>query len=99
MAYRRFYRQARPQPRTLTVKYAAPCACCGALIKAGDVATYYPPGTIAGRTVGAIAHIGGLDGNSARCTAVLREQMAVNDYAGAGLDARYEDQCSDMCGR
>jgi hypothetical protein len=63
------------------------------MIGVGEYATYYPPGTIAGRTVGAIAHTGGLDGNSARCTAVLREQMAVNDFAGDGLDARYEDQC------
>jgi hypothetical protein len=93
MAYRRTYRQARPQVRSIVVKYAAPCACCGATIKAGEMATYYPPGTIASRTVGAIAHLGGLDGNSARCTAVLREQMAVNDYAGDGLDVRYEDQC------
>lgn len=97
-AYRRYCRAARPQVRSIVVKYAAPCACCGAMIKAGEMATYYPPGTIALRLAGAIAHIGGLDGNSARCTAVIREQMAVNDYAGDGLDARYEDQCSDICG-
>ena len=23
---------------------------------------------------------------------------AINDYAGDGLDARYEDQCRDICG-
>ena len=100
MAYpRKFNRNRRPEPRNISVKYAAKCLCCGGMIQAGDVATYYPPGTIAGRTTYGIAHIGGLDGNSARCTAVLREQMAVNDYAGDGLDARYEDQCSDVCGR
>jgi hypothetical protein len=98
MAYRRNYRAARPQPRSLSVKYAAPCACCGAMIGVGELATYYPPGTIAGRTTGPIAHIGGLDGTSARCTGEIRRAMAVNAYAGDGLDERYEDQCRDVCG-
>lgn len=101
MAYRRFYRSPRPQPRGITVKYAAPCACCGALIKAGEFATYYPPGTIANVTEGKIAHHGGLDGNSARCTAELRqafEHRAVNDYAGDGLDMRAEDDMARACG-
>lgn len=99
MAYRRNFRSARPTPRGITVKYAAPCACCGAMIQAGTYATYYPPGTIASRTTGAIAHVGGLDGNSQTCTAQIRADMAVNDYAGDGLDARWEDQCADICGR
>jgi hypothetical protein len=98
----------------ISVKYSGHCACCGAEIKAGETATYYPPGTIAGRTEGAIAHIGGLDGTSARCTAEIRKaqfpeyaaeiarreagQRAVNDYAGDGLDARWEDDCAARCG-
>jgi hypothetical protein len=101
MAYRRFHHYSKPQPRNIAVKYAGKCACCGAPIKAGEFATYYPPGTIASRTEGAIAHIGGLDGNSAKCTAELRkgfEARAVNAYAGDGLDERYEDQCRDICG-
>src|SRR5580700_11268076 len=99
--YRR-YRTARPQPRGFTVKYAGKCACCGAEIRAGEFAMYYPPGTIASRTEGAIAHIGGLDGNSAKCTAEIRkgfEARAVNDYAGAGLDQRWEDDGAAICGR
>ena len=102
MAYRRFHTYRKPQVRTITVKYAGKCACCGQPIAAGEMADYYPVGTIAGRSEAAIAHIGGLDGNSAKCTAELRkqyvEQKAVNDYAGDGLDARYEDQCRDICG-
>jgi len=103
MAYRRFHRTARPQARIITAKYAGQCACCGAAIAAGETVTYYPPGTIANVSVGKIAHVGGLDGNSVRCTVELRKQFAeraaVNDYAGDGLDARWEDQCADVCGR
>jgi hypothetical protein len=65
------YRNRKPQVRTITVKYAGQCACCGADIPAGAIADYYPAGTIAGRTTGAIAHMGGLDGNSARCAAEI----------------------------
>lgn len=101
MAYRKFYRNARPQVRTITAKYAGKCACCGAAIKAGEIVDYYPAGTIASRAEAAITHIGGLDGNSARCTAELRngyEAHAVNDYAGDGLDERWEDMGRDICG-
>lgn len=101
MGYRRFHRAARPQPRVITVKYAGKCACCGASISAGSLATYYPPGTIAGRSDGAIAHVGGLEGDSGRCAVEIRkrnEERAVNDYAGDGLDARWEDSFRDTCG-
>ncbi len=105
MAYRRIYGapkpRARPTPRTLVVKYAGACACCGATIAVGETATYYPAGSIAGRTQAAIAHLGGLDGNSARCTGEIRktyEARAANDYAGDGLDERWEDQGRDICG-
>jgi hypothetical protein len=73
-------------PRTITVKYAGKCACCGALIKAGEIADYYP----AKRQ---IAHRGGLDGNSPRCTAEIRNRDFVD------IDRQYEDQCADICGR
>jgi hypothetical protein len=75
--------------------------CCGAAIKAGDMVDYYPVGTIASRTTPAVAHIGGLDGNSARCSAEIRKGLehAVDDYAGSGLDDRWEDAGSDICGR
>ena len=129
MAYRNFHRRARPTPRVITVKYAGKCACCGAEIKAGETATFYPAGTIASITEGKIGHIGGLEGTGARCTAELRKQAglppaprhcnhefrtctrgcgavcaaevehrAVNDYAGDGLDERYEDDCARQCG-
>jgi hypothetical protein len=106
MAYRKyrqgFHGRANPRPVSMTIKRDGVCACCGAPIKAGEWATYYPPGTIAGVTEGKIAHCGGLDGTSQRCTVEIRKQYeaaAVNDYAGDGLDARVEDQWSKTCGR
>ncbi len=94
MRYRRS--SSKPQVRTITVKYAGQCACCGATIKAGEMADYYPVGTIASRTTSAIAHIGGLDGNSARCSGEIAKRR---DPGFVDLDRAYEDQCSDICGR
>jgi len=116
MAYYGKYRRAsRPQVRVITVKYAGKCVCCGAEIKAGESAEYFPVGTIGSTNTPQIGHVGGLDGTGARCTAEIRKRdypeyhaetvareaarRAVNDYAGDGLDARYEDQCADICGR
>jgi hypothetical protein len=76
-------------PRTITVKFAGKCACCGAPIAAGEIADYYP-------TRREIAHRGGLDGNSARCTAEIRKRR---DPGFVDLDRMYEDQCADICGR
>jgi hypothetical protein len=73
MRYRKY--SSNPKPRDMVVKYAGPCACCGAIIAAGTWATYYPAGTIASRTTGAIAHVGGLDGNSGTCTANIRREL------------------------
>lgn len=42
-----------------------------------------------------IAHVGGLDGNSARCTFEIRKQRE----GFVDLDRMYEDQCADICGR
>lgn len=101
MAYRRFHRAARPQVRVITAKFPGPCACCGAPIAAGEMVEYFPVGTIAGRDTAAIAHVGGLDGTGAKCSVELRKRhvdAAVNDYAGDGLDARYEDAGADICG-
>ncbi len=75
--------------RTIRVKFAGNCACCGARIAAGEMADYYP-------TMRKIAHIGGLDGNSARCTAEIRNKR---DAGFVDIDRAYEDQCSDICGR
>jgi hypothetical protein len=76
--------------------------CCGAPIQAGEIATYYPVGTIAGVSKAKLCHIGGVDGKSVRCTEELRKKYAsdkgLNKYAGDGLDARYEDDCKDRCG-
>lgn len=92
----RYYRKSKPSVRTITVKYAGPCACCGATIAAGETADYYPVGTIASRTTPAIAHVGGLDGNSARCAANIGKSK---DAGFVDLDRAYEDQCADICGR
>jgi hypothetical protein len=91
---RRRYR--KPTVRTIVVKYEGQCACCGASIKAGETADFYPIGTIASMTTAAIAHVGGLDGNSARCTAEIRKRQ---DPGFVDIDRMYEDQCSDICGR
>jgi hypothetical protein len=106
---RRFY-STKPTPRNIQVKYAGTCLSCGARIEAGDFATYYPPnyfpyGMIKDADKGHLKHIENAAGDSLRCYAELKkrhaeqEQKAVNDYAGDGLDSRYEDNCSDICGR
>jgi hypothetical protein len=89
-------RYRKPTVRTISIKYPGQCACCGATIKAGELADYYPIGTIASRTTAAIAHIGGLDGNSARCTANIKAQR---DPGFVDLDRAYEDQCAEICGK
>jgi hypothetical protein len=99
MAYRNYTRRAGKQPpRTIVARFAAKCHCCGAPIKAGDVVTYYPVGALGARSAACVAHVGGLDGNSARCTANIRQAMVDNDYAGEGVDTRYEDDCARLCG-
>lgn len=100
MGYRRFRSYSKPTPRNIEVKFAGQCACCGGAIKAGEMATYYPAGTIAGCSVGKIAHIGGLDGNSTKCSGIIagKRDAGLNDYAGDGLDSRYEDDCARQCG-
>ena len=101
MGYKRFYRASKPTPRNIALRYAGPCACCGATIKAGSIAIYYPAGTIAGVAESKIAHLGGMDGNSRVCSENIRLNLTdsvMNDFAGDGLDARYEDDCARMCG-
>jgi len=91
--------------RTIALKYAGTCACCGAAMAKGAIADYYP------RTR-QVAHVGGLDGNSGTCTDVLRrkhhpEYAAELDRKAAerrdpgfvDLDRAYEDQCAEICGR
>jgi hypothetical protein len=95
MRYRRY---SKPQVRTITVKYTGKCTCCGAEIPAGSIADYYPVGTIAGQAKGQIAHMGGLDGNSATCAANIRKGND-RDPGFVDLDRMYEDQCADICGR
>ena len=60
----------------------------------------YPAGTIAGIKEAKIGHNGGLDGSSLNCAAILKASVdaSINDFAGDGLDARYEDSCRDICG-
>jgi hypothetical protein len=95
MRYRN-QRYSRPTVRTITVKYAGPCTCCGATINAGELADYYPVGTIASRTTPAIAHMGGLDGNSSRCSGEIKRR---NESGFVDIDRQFEDNCADICGR
>ena len=73
--------------RIITAKYAGKCHCCGGTIKRGEVVDYFP-------ALRAVAHRGGLDGNSATCTAVIRDKADFID-----VDRMYEDSCADICGR
>jgi len=70
-------------------------------IKAGELCQYFPANMIGNRE-GRIAHYAGAwdEGSkvSLRCYQVRKEQQAVNDFAGDGLDSRWEDQCADICG-
>ena len=70
--YRR-YKQHNTAPRDMYLKYPGQCQCCGAAIEKGELATYYPPPNGQGR--GTVAHIGGLDGNSATCTENIRAKL------------------------
>lgn len=92
--YRRHNR--KPQVRTITVKYAGPCHCCGAEIKPGELADYFPVGTIAGQTKAAIAHMGGLDGTSPRCNANIARSR---EFQPDASDIAYEDMCASMTDR
>lgn len=81
--------RSNSEPRNMYAKYAGKCACCGADIKVGEYITYYP----ARRE---IAHVGGLDGNSARCSGNIAKQR---DAGFIDIDRAYEDKCADICGR
>lgn len=100
--YRRYNRYpSKPTVRSITVKYAGNCACCGGLIQPGAIADYYPVGTIAGVNKPMIAHLKAMEGNSVACSEVLKKKQqdkSLNNYAGDGLDERYEDSCKDACG-
>jgi hypothetical protein len=100
MPYYRNSRYSKPQVRSITVKYAGNCACCGGLIQPGNIADYFPVGTIAGVHKPMIAHLKAMEGNSVACSAELKRKQdkSLNDYAGDGLDSRYEDNCKDICG-
>jgi hypothetical protein len=77
--------------RTIRAKYAGQCRCCGAAIAAGELVDYYP-------SMRAIAHMGGLDGNSARCVANIQRRNNT-DSGFVDIDRLYEDQCAEICGR
>jgi hypothetical protein len=85
----RYYRKTNSSPRTMIAKYAGKCHCCGIAIKAGETIDYYP-------SLRAIAHVGGLDGNSSRCASEIRQKME-RDYTD--VDTAYEDQCAEICGK
>lgn len=83
------YRSSSNAPRTITVKFTGKCQCCAATIYAGELATYYP-------AMKAIAHMGGLEGNSSRCASEVRKRQ---DVGFIDIDRAYEDSCADICGR
>ena len=75
------------QAKIITAKYAGKCACCGGAIKAGEMVEWE-------RSRG-VSHMGGLDGNSAKCTGEIRRRL----YEPDPVDMAYEDQCAEICGR
>jgi hypothetical protein len=81
MRYRKHNHSTKP--RTITVKYAGECACCGSVINAGETAQYYPDRR-------QIAHI--------KCSGEIRKRNN-QDPGFVDLDRMYEDQCSEICGR
>ncbi len=93
MAYRRYYRNSKPTVRAITVKYAGKCMCCGGTIQPGQIADFYPVGTIAGVHTSAIAHLKAVEGNSIACSEQLKKQHVADP-----IDTRYEDDCAERCG-
>jgi hypothetical protein len=91
MNYRRH--QARPQMRVITVKYDGECHCCGATIKAGQMASYYPAGMAGPK--GVIAHMGGLEGTGGPCTANIRERMELVRDPGEDAADRWNEMHGD----
>lgn len=71
MRYRN-YSRSKPTARAITVKYAGKCACCGGMISVGQIADFYPVGTIAGVHESRIAHLKAMQGESQACSAVLK---------------------------
>lgn len=67
------------QSREILARYPGKCACCGGAIAVGELVTFYP-----GRGVG---HLLSLEGNSAKCAAVLREtRFLKSERAGYDVD-------------
>jgi hypothetical protein len=93
--FRRF-RHSKPTVRTITVKYAGKCMCCGGLIEAGRIADYYPVGTIAGVHEAKIAHLKAVDGDSKACYAEGLKQQRDREFVD--IDRQWEDDCKDRCG-
>lgn len=92
MAYRRF-RNSKPTVRVITVKYAGKCACCGGTIQPGQLADFYPVGTIAGVRESKIAHLKAMDGNSLACSDELKKQRdTVRDPGEDAADRWAESQ-------
>jgi len=100
MSYRRYHRPQKPTVRAITVKYAGRCMCCGGVIEPGQIADFYPVGTIAGVNEPRIAHLKAVDGNSVACSEELKKRpdKGLNDHAGDGLVSRWEDDCKERCG-
>jgi hypothetical protein len=79
---------ARSAIKTIILRFAGSCACCGGDMAKGELADYWA----AKRQV---AHYKAFDGDSGRCYSVLKaKQEPLID-----IDRAYEDQCADICGR
>jgi hypothetical protein len=78
---------ARSAIRTINLKFAGKCACCGGDMAKGELADYWA----AKRQV---AHYKAWDGDSAKCYGVLKNRQ--EPYID--IDRAYEDQCADICG-
>ena len=90
--------------RTITVKYAGRCGCCGGEIKRGEIAEY-------DRKTRTIYHLGGPNGESTACYHEGRKRLEAEGKPAAELsrskysrvaedpvDSAYEDDCARACG-
>jgi hypothetical protein len=77
--------------KMIRAKFAGKCSSCGGTIARGESCLW----DSSART---ISH----DSESVACSARMKRTAASaadNDFAGDGLDSRYEDQCAEICGR
>jgi len=78
--------------KLIRAKFAGKCACCGRRVYRGESVVW----NMVARAVSHVACHGAKFGNVSATVAGV--DHGANDYAGDGLDSRYEDDCARACG-